>query len=152
MGAHSGSPPRVTVDTNQFVSALIRRGASFRLLEAWSRGELIVVSSQALATEVAAVLRRPFLRQKYDVPESVIQGLLDRLEQSAEVVAELRPLPEDLPLRDPKDARILQTALGGGAHYLVTGDDDLLSLAGHASLGLLQIVTVGEFLRRLAGA
>jgi predicted nucleic acid-binding protein len=42
--------------------------------------------------------------------------------------------------------------LGGHADYLVTGDADLLVLAGEPALRGLCIVTVGEFLTVLEGS
>lgn len=53
-------------------------------------------------------------------------------------------------VRDPKDVMILASALSGRAHYIVTGDDDLLSLDGAPALGALRIVTVRDFLAILA--
>ncbi len=45
--------------------------------------------------------------------------------------------------RDPKDDSVIATALLGKCNYLITGDDDLLSLK---MVDNLQIVTVNEFL------
>jgi hypothetical protein len=50
-------------------------------------------------------------------------------------------------VRDPKDTVILATAIDGKADYLVTGDKDLLVLAGHKSIKPLKIVTPTEFIR-----
>lgn len=44
---------------------------------------------------------------------------------------------------------MLALALDSKADYLVTGDEDLLVLAGDERLGSLAIVTVAEFLRIL---
>jgi predicted nucleic acid-binding protein len=50
--------------------------------------------------------------------------------------------------RDPFDLPFLQLAIAGKADYLVTGDHDLLALAGKFSR---PIVTADEFLSALAG-
>lgn len=63
---------------------------------------------------------------------------------AAERVDLLPVLP--VSVRDPKDEHILAAALGGEADYLVTGDQDLLVLAGDPRLGSLQIVTVAAFM------
>ena len=47
--------------------------------------------------------------------------------------------------RDPDDNRVLECALAGAADYILTGDEDLLTL--HPWHGI-QIVTVREFLDR----
>jgi predicted nucleic acid-binding protein len=49
------------------------------------------------------------------------------------------------------DERILGAALAGNADFLVTGDEDLLVLAGDPRLGSLRIVTVAAFLAILGG-
>lgn len=46
--------------------------------------------------------------------------------------------------RDPKDDKILELALNGGAEYIVTGDKDLLVLNPFRDV---KIVTAEEFLR-----
>ena len=89
-------------------------------------------------------------------PEELVE-LFDGFAKATRVV--LTPtLP--IPVRDPKDEKILAAAIGGRAAFLVTGDKDLLVLRGHPDLGVLRIVTAVEFLavradreqRRLANA
>jgi len=46
-------------------------------------------------------------------------------------------------VRDPKDDPIIATAVQGQCDYLVTGDNDLLSLK---SIDFLEIITVNQFL------
>jgi predicted nucleic acid-binding protein len=46
--------------------------------------------------------------------------------------------------RDPDDDMVLECAMEGGAHYIVTGDKDLLDLKVFRSI---QIVRASEFLR-----
>lgn len=50
-------------------------------------------------------------------------------------------------VRDKKDQIVLDTALGGLADYLVTGDSDLLDLKDKPELGNLKIVTIHKFLK-----
>ncbi len=79
-----------------------------------------------------------------------LERLLDLLAALAEWV---RPLPEHrLPVhsRDLKDDRYLACALAAGADYLVTGDDDLLALAGEPGLGGLRILPPSAFLAERA--
>jgi len=40
-------------------------------------------------------------------------------------------------VRDPDDERVLADALGGGAEILVSGDDDLLSVAHESPIRIL---------------
>ena len=144
----SSEPPRAVVDTNLFVSGtILRRGSPFALLEAWRRtGAVRLITSRRQLEELARALRRPRIR-KYGVSEAEIRSLLRRLASRAEVVAPQLPTP--VPVRDPLDEHILGIAVAARADYLVTGDDDLLVLAGDPRLGTLKIVTVARFLTML---
>jgi putative PIN family toxin of toxin-antitoxin system len=148
MSGRAGEPARVrvTVDTNLFVSGLIGSGAPHRLVRVWAGGGFVLVLSPSLLAEIGDVLRRPSIRDRYHVTEAQVRRLERRLERLSEVVPAPEELPAGLSVRDPKDRHVLATALGGGAHYLVTGDEDLLALKGQASLGGLEFVSVNEFL------
>lgn len=139
-GMDSG-PVSAVLDTNILVSGtIVPAGAPAAALDAWRRGAFLLLTSDEQLDELARTLRRPRFAEKYGVTEDVIA----RLRQSAHLLAPLAPLP--LTVRDRDDERILAIALGGGAAYLVSGDDDLLSLAGDTRLGTLRIVTVRDFL------
>ncbi|HLY26796.1 MAG TPA: putative toxin-antitoxin system toxin component, PIN family [Aggregatilineales bacterium] len=53
----------------------------------------------------------------------------------AEIVAPVE-LPTDV-VRDPKDVAVLACALGGNAQYIVTGDDDLLTLKKYRNISIV---------------
>lgn len=76
--------------------------------------------------------------------EAEVRVLLRRLSTQAELVVPRLPAP--ITVRDPLDEHILALAVTGGADYLITGDNDLLVLAGDPRLDALRIVTVAEFL------
>lgn len=57
-----------------------------------------------------------------------------------------------VPIRDADDAVILGTALAANADLLVTGDKDLLILAGDERLGRLTIIPPAQFLDMLAAS
>ena len=142
--------PRATIDTNLFISGLIGTGAPKRLLEAWDRGKLRLVLSDAMLAEIGDVLRRPRIRDRYGVTEQRVQALERGFVRYAEVVKHLGPIPGHIVVRDPKDEHVLQTALTGSAEYLVTGDEDILALSGVRPPLAARIVTVNEFLEAIA--
>lgn len=51
-----------------------------------------------------------------------------------------------LRIRDEQDTHVLAAAISGSADYLVSGDQDLLSVAGDPRLGALKIVPPRAFL------
>ncbi len=73
--------------------------------------------------EYLSVLKRP----RFNLSIEILQRWATVIEMRTVVI----PVPEiALPsLRDPADAMFLAAAIAGEANYLVTGDNDLLSLA-----------------------
>lgn len=139
--------PRTVVDTNVFVSGMLySRGNPFALLTAWEHGDFRLIVSDQQVAELHHIFRRPSLVVHYGLADEAIRVFFRRL-NAAERVQPSAAVP--IPVRDPKDVRILAAALGGNADYLVTGDKDLLVLRDDPRLGRLAIVTVAEFVRIL---
>jgi putative PIN family toxin of toxin-antitoxin system len=106
--------------------------------------------SPLLREEYARVLPRPKFRRAYGLTPEVVADLLALIDARAVAVAPAAQLPVEV--RAPKDTMVLAAALGGAADYLVTGDEDLLALAGDPRLGTLRIVTARAFLDALRGS
>lgn len=139
------APLRIVVDTNLFVSGIIAPlGKPRALLSAWRQDAFDLIVSAFQKRELSRTLARPRITAKYGVLDERRAELLRAIDDDAEEVVPLAELP--LPVRDPDDERILGAALAARADYLVTGDKDLLVLAGDPRLGPLEIVTVTEFL------
>lgn len=85
----------------------------------------LVISAIVLG-EVERVLKR-----KLRIPEKQGAQALDLLKNSR--IASAAPLPADLAVRDPDDARILASAIAAGADVFVTGDRDLLDIRNSIS-------------------
>lgn len=139
---------RAVVDTNLFVSGLLIRPDSLpaRLVDAVIARSFTLVTSLALDAEVAEVLTRPKLTERYQIDPTIQRALLDRM-ATAEHVIPLWPLP--VVVRDSKDEKLLACALAGDVAYLISGDEDLLVLNGDSALGSLRILTVWAFLALL---
>lgn len=117
---------RVVLDTNVLVSGLAYpRSIPGRILGAWRRGAVEVVLSHYILEELQRVLPRlPRIR----LTSHEIRDLADSLLFLADIV---EPDAEHDPgLRDPDDQPVLATLRASSAQYLVTGDKDLLTLAG----------------------
>ncbi len=136
--------PRTVVDTNVFVSALLfKRGNPYALRRAWLANAFELLLSDDHLAELIDVFGRPRLIKRYRVPAEDLTELFAGFSAATRV----EPSPTvPVPVRDPKDVKILAAALGGAADYLVTGDADQLQLQHDPRLGKLRIVTVTEFL------
>lgn len=139
--------PRVVIDTNLFVSAIIVGGSTpDQLLRLWRAGNYVLVTSSELILEIETVLQRNDIKKRYGLSTEMITQVLTLLRLGSESVSPV--LEEDLPIhsRDGNDDKLLALAFGGKSDYLITGDKDLLILNGDSLLGRLKIVTAKEFL------
>ncbi len=139
---------RVVLDSNQFISGLIRPdGAPGRAVQSWRRGTYRLVTAPDLTDEFERIVARPSFSQRYNPDPAEIAAIRDELVR-AEQVTPLAELP--IHCRDPKDDMLLACALGGDADVLVTGDRDLLVLDGEPALGKLRVLSPQDFLAMLA--
>lgn len=133
-------PPRVVLDTNVVLSALVfGKGTTARLRAAWQGGHCLPLVSTATARELVRVLAYPKFR--LDAREQ--QELLADYLPYAEAVRIPQPPPTVPVCRDPFDMPFLHLAAAGLADALVSGDADLLSLA---RVGRCRIMTPEAFL------
>ena len=130
---------RVVFDTNVVVSALLFGGrATARLRGLWQRGPCVPLVSTATTAELLRVLAYP----KFRLSPAEREELLGDYLPFAEIVVVPDPPPEVPDCRDAFDLPFLHLAAAGAA-TLVTGDRDLLVLAGTARF---PIVSIEDFL------
>jgi putative PIN family toxin of toxin-antitoxin system len=107
----------VFLDTNVLASAVATRGICADILQiALSEHDLV------LSEQVLAELRRT-LRRKFGVETALAEEVDEFLRREAEVVSDAPKL--DISVRDKDDKRIVEQAVAGAAHVLVSGDRDL---------------------------
>lgn len=130
---------RVVLDTNVLVSGLAYPGSvPGRIVSAWRQGGLDVVLSRHILGELVRVLPR---LSRISMTPAEIRDLADSFMLLADIV---EPAGQpDADLRDPADQPVLRTLLAANAHYLVTGDKDLLALADR-----YPIITPADFWAR----
>lgn len=137
---------RAVLDTNVFVSAVLRGGVETdALLLAWRAGRLQIITSEPLLRELHGVLLRPRIMRLHARSAAEVEEFVRDLEAAAVVVVPTMTL--DVVPDDPDDNRVVEAAVAGRADYIVSKDNDLLRLASHAGIG---IVTPTAFLARLA--
>ncbi len=129
---------RVVVDTNIFVSILIRPGKALSTFVDYLDQHATILYSTETLTELVDVMRRRKF-DAYTAPEEVavfVQWLI--------AAGELVTIDEAPAVsRDPKDDKFLAVALAGRADYLISGDKDLLVLG---RIGATPIVSPAAFL------
>ncbi|MDM0076252.1 putative toxin-antitoxin system toxin component, PIN family [Variovorax sp. J2P1-59] len=130
-------------DTNVVLSALLFGGpATGRLRRIWQEGECAPLVSTETARELLRVLAYP----KFKLTPSEQEELLADYLPYAQVMTLPDPLPIVPACRDPFDLPFLQLASAGKA-TLVTGDRDLLVLAGSTPI---RIIGVESFIEQFS--
>ena len=129
----SVSRARLVLDTNVLLSALLFPSGSLSWLRhAWQTGDIVPLASHATTGELIRVLCYP----KFGLTEDEREDLLAEYLPWCETVIVSEP-PDVPACRDPADLPFLQLALAGHADAVVTGDDDLLAIAGECSVPIL---------------
>jgi len=125
------------LDTNLWISFLIQRDFS-KIEELLFNDHFVLIFSRELLDEFLDVVQRPKFH-KYFSPANI--------EAALEIIIDYAVFVEVLTevdiCRDPKDNYLLSLAIDSKANYLVTGDQDLLTLQHIHST---KILTVSDFL------
>jgi putative PIN family toxin of toxin-antitoxin system len=130
---------RVFLDTNVVVSATLTRGLTADLFR------LLISEHEILIGEVVLEEFEHVLGKRFRIPTSEIASAVQDLRRFTVIP---RPQqPSGVAVRDPSDAWVLGSAEAANADILVTGDQDLLSVASVASLAILTPRATWERLR-----
>ena len=130
---------RIALDTNVLISAFATRGLSSDVLN------LILSDHQLVLGETVFAELDRVLRTKLKVPNDTVQETTAFLRSHAVVISSAPLL--DLPIRDEDDVPVLSEAVHGLAEVLVTGDQDLLSVAESSPIPILTPRGLWELLR-----
>ena len=107
-------------------------------------GTVVPVVSRGTIQELVRVLGYPKFALTHEDREELLADFLPFAEICPEPVPSLR----NVDCRDPDDRVFLELAIASGADIVVTGDADLLALAGKAGVPIL---TPAEFRERVEG-
>ncbi len=140
----TAKPPRVVLDTNIVLSALIFSGETPRALrDAWRSGRCTPLLSAATAAELISALAYP----KFKLADAEQEDLLADYLPFCTTIRMPAHSPVVPKCRDPFGRPFLELAIAGKAQFLVTGDNDLLSLAARFNC---PIVNAADFQRSLS--
>lgn len=132
------APLKVVLDTNILVSSLIFGGKPQQTENLILERKIIGVTSLILLAEFIDVLAKRFYFNEF------------RLRQTEKKIKKnfiiVKPRTTIKILKDNSDNRVLETALEGNCHYIITGDKELLDLKFFKGI---EIVTPAKFLEKL---
>jgi len=131
-------PPKIVLDTNILISALIYGGKPEKIYNLVLDKQLISVTSPILLSELTEILIKKF---KFEL--SRIKRLEKIIKNNFIIV---NPSKIISLLKDDDDNRVLEAAIEGKCTYIVTGDSDLLDLVNFKNI---KIATPDVFLSNL---
>ena len=135
---------RIVIDTNIWLSGLISQKMRDRLEALIGRADIVMVGSLELLMELEETAKPPKLA-KYVNPENraaymqIIRSRLDMVEPKQRVRV----------CRDPDDDFLIALCLEGHANFLISGDQDLLSLKSYEEVSILSLTEFEEVLAKL---
>jgi putative PIN family toxin of toxin-antitoxin system len=137
------APPRIVLDTNVLVSALLfGGGVAARVRKGWQSGRFVPLASPATARELVRVLAYPKFRLSAREQDELLTDYIPWVE----AVRIPAPPPKAPACRDPFDVPFIHLAIVGKARALVSGDRDILALDG--SPGLCPVLGLDAFSRQ----
>jgi putative PIN family toxin of toxin-antitoxin system len=137
-------PPRLVLDTNVVISAVLWGGKPGELIAAAGEGAVWLHSDRLLLDELRASLERPKLARRVAAKGLTPDAILADYRHLVTLTRRVLPGAWS---RDRDDDRVIACAIAARADWIVTGDDDLLSLR---EAGGVAILTVAEMLTKLA--
>ncbi len=126
---------RILIDTNIVISGLFFHGLPNQLLSELNFEKFNVCINDEIFDEYRTQIDKKVLKPKYRLDRELRQKFFSSL-QSFKKVSDLKVC------RDPKDDKFINCAIDAKAIYIVSGDNDLLTLKNFAGV---EIVTAREF-------
>jgi len=133
----------VVLDTNVWVSGLMHpQKNAGQILEKWKHKGFDIIVSPYILKEIEKVLCYPKIKKHLRWDNEKVSNFVNLIPIFTEVVD-----PKIITVEvksDPKDSPILAVLIESRAHYLVTGDIDLLKMKENYN-----ILSVSEFLSEI---
>jgi putative PIN family toxin of toxin-antitoxin system len=127
---------RIIVDTNLWISYLITKGFK-RLDKLIYNDKARLIFSKELIDEFIEVSKRDKFKKHFS--NNDVKRLLELFDAYGDIIKVISNISA---CRDIKDNFLLSLSIDGKADYLLTGDNDLLSLK---SIGKTRIMSISEF-------
>lgn len=119
---------KIVLDTNVLISALLSPKSNIgKIFEAWQNEKYNLCFSEDLLAEISRVLSYPKIKKRLGFSDLEIRNYCSLLKFKG-LLFDIKHIKASVP-KDQKDNHVLATFLASKADYLISGDDDLLSLS-----------------------
>ena len=137
---------KAVLDSNVLISGtIVAKGMPFELLKAWREGEWELIMSPQILEEVRRVLTLLRISRGYPLTDQEISDLIRLLTHRTILVSGILTIPRTS--RDIEDDHVLACAKEGHANYIVSGDQDLLSLTRFEGIPIVTPAAFGAILK-----
>lgn len=129
---------KVVLDSNIFISGIIFGGNPRKIIDLIVEGKIRLCISSDILMEIQEVLER----DKFGFSPDITRQIIIEIESLSELLVPGRR--HAVVRRDPDDNIIIDCAMEAHADYIITGDEDLLSIKEYKKI---KIINPGEFLK-----
>ncbi len=131
---------KIVLDTNIFISGILFGGKPRKIIESIIEGKVELYLSSGILNEIKEVLER----EKFGFPEHISRQIVFEIESIGHLV---RPVEKHSVVhRDDDDNVIIDCAVDAGADFIITGDDDLLSIH---EFNNITIISASDFIKHV---
>jgi len=131
---------KIVLNTNIFISSFFWGGNPRKIMERIVDGNDDLFVCKEILQETASVMARP----KFNVSDEYIVRFIRSIEEIAHHIV-LVGIVQHV-CRDSEDDKILECALLANADYIITGDEDLLTLKEFRGI---KIITANEYVNAI---
>ena len=129
---------KVVFDSNIFISGIIFGGNPRKVIDLVIEGKIQLCISSDILIEIKEVLER----DKFGFSPEITQQIIIEIELLSEFITPTKK--HSAVKRDAGDNIIVDCAVEAGADYIITGDDDLLSLREYKKV---KIISARDFIK-----
>jgi len=115
-----------------------------KIYDAWRDDHFVLLLSEPIVQEIEDVVARPEVLQKLRFSPLEAGALLLLLRRRARFITPQATVRQS---RYPADDKFLECALAGQAHYVVSADEDLLSVGESHSIPIVNVPTFWRVLQ-----
>ena len=138
---------KVVLDSNIYISGILFNGNPRIILDLAIKGRIQVYISPEILSELKDVLSK----KKFNFSPNIIQSIISEIESITTLIVPLKRY--NIVTRDSDDNIIVDCAMESNAEYIITGDNDLLSINEFRNIRIIKPVDFLELYEhlRLAG-
>lgn len=144
MSSSKKHAPKVVLDTNVWVSALLWGGKPAAVIKAAEEGRIGIFASEEIIAEISQVLNYPKIAKTYQSEGVLHEELIEAVLKVVKFVEVTKK--NSVVVEHPADDKFIECALAARADYIVSGDKHLLKVASYMKK---RIVSVSEFLQSI---